>query len=75
MKQAKFGSKQFFLDYIGNQIKKEGNVQQTVARCHFAMSSLIFETHKGKDAFPMLKNLTEACESLSEWKKTVSYID
>jgi HKD family nuclease len=71
----KFGTKQFFLDYIGNQIKKEGNVQQTVSRCHFAMTSLIFETHNGKDALVMVKNLTDACEVLSEWKKSVSYID
>jgi hypothetical protein len=74
-KENKFGSKEFFIDYVGNQIKKEGTVQQTVSRCHFALSSLIIETHKGKEAFTMLKNLTEACEQLSEWKKTVSYID
>jgi hypothetical protein len=74
-KEHKFGSKEFFIDYVGNQIKKENNVQQTVARCHFALSSLIIETHKGKEAFTFMKNLTEACEQLSEWKKSVSYID
>jgi hypothetical protein len=72
--QLKFGTKEFFVDYISNQIKSEGKVQEVVARIHFALSQLIIETQKGRDAFEMLKNLTAACEQLSEWKKTISYV-
>jgi len=47
----KFGSKEFFTDYLTNQIKKEGKGQEVVHRVHFSMSSLILETHKGIEAF------------------------
>jgi hypothetical protein len=64
--EAKFGSKEFFLSYITNQIRKEGKGQEVIQRVHFSISSLIIETYKGKEAFTMLKNLTEACETLSK---------
>ncbi len=75
MPTARFGSKEFFVNYLKNQIKKDGKTQEVVARVHFAMTSLIFESLTLKEALPMVKNLTEACEELSEIKKGVSYID
>ncbi|MEH7116952.1 hypothetical protein V7128_05925 [Neobacillus vireti] len=68
-KPAKFGSKEFFSRYVLNQIEKEGKTNEVIHRVHFAMSSLILETQKGKEAFSMIKNLTEACEELSQWSK------
>jgi hypothetical protein len=62
---ARFGSKEFFVNYVKNQIEKEGKTHEVVHRVHFAMSTLILETSKGKEALTMWKNLTEACEELS----------
>jgi hypothetical protein len=73
--KTKFGSKAYFRNYMKNAIEKEGRTQETVARVHFAMSSLILETHKGKEALTMLRNLTEAGEELSHWKTGVNYIE
>ncbi|MGG3562980.1 hypothetical protein ABES03_15410 [Neobacillus rhizosphaerae] len=68
MKTEKFGSIEFFDNYLRTQIVKEGRTtQEVIHRVHFAMSSIILETHKGKEAFNMLRNLTEACEKLSNW--------
>jgi hypothetical protein len=72
---ARFGSKEFFKSYIQNQINREGKQHKVIHRVHFAMSQLILETHKGREAFEMLKNLNNACEELSEYNKGVSYLE
>ncbi|MFX3623214.1 MAG: hypothetical protein ACE3JP_03985 [Ectobacillus sp.] len=70
----KFGTKEFFEGYVKNQIEKEEKPQEVIHRVHFAMSSLILESLKGKEALSVLKNLTEVCEELSEWKKVGEYL-
>lgn len=67
--QYKFGTEKFFKQYLKNQIEKEGKTLEVVHRVHFSMSSLIFETHKGKEAYAMLLNLTRACEEISGHRK------
>jgi hypothetical protein len=74
LKQPKFGSKEFFVNYLSNQISEEGKTQEVIHRVHFAMSNFIFEVSKGKEALNMLKNLNDACEELSEYKKVTSYL-
>jgi hypothetical protein len=74
-KQAKFGSKEFFLDYMSNQIEKEDAPRQEVIyRVHFSMTQFIFETFTGKQAIGYIRNLAQAGEELSEWKKVRSYL-
>lgn len=75
MKQVKFGSKEFFVDYMKNQVEKEGseNKFEVIHRIHFSMTHFIFENFKGKQAIGFIKNLTEAGNELTEWKK-VSYL-
>jgi hypothetical protein len=62
----KFGSRDFFFHYLKNQIEKEGKTHEAIYRVHFAMSNLILETNKGKDALSMLNNLNLACEEISK---------
>ena len=70
-----FGSKEFFVDYMKNQIEKEGGtVTETVHRIHFSLTQFIFENFRGKTAMGYVKNLTEAGEELTQYRKTVSYI-
>lgn len=72
----KFGSKEYFLDYMNNQVEKEqGNKLEVIHRIHFSMTQFIFENFKGKQAMEFVKNLTDAGEELTEWKKVVSYIE
>lgn len=65
----KFGSKEFFKDYMSNQIEKEGKTQEVIQRVHFSMTHLIVETYKGKEALDMIVNLTVAGEELSKPRK------
>jgi hypothetical protein len=65
--KLKFGSNEFFRNYLRNQIEKEGKTQEVIHRVHFAITSLILDNFKGKEAFDMIRNLTAACEELSEW--------
>ena len=70
-----FGSKEFFVNYMKNQVEKEGGaVTETVHRIHFSLTQFIFENFRGKTAMTYVKNLTEAGEELTEYRKTVSYI-
>ena len=71
-----FGSKEFFIEYMKNQIEKEGGaVTETVHRIHFSLSQFIFENFNGKIAMSYVKNLTEAGEELTQYRKSVSYIE
>lgn len=59
---SKFGTVEFFKNFMIRAIKEEKGGADTVNRITFAMSSLILETHKGKEALDFLKNLNEAGE-------------
>jgi hypothetical protein len=70
----KFGSKEFFLDYMKNQVEKEEAPKlEVIHRIHFSMTHFIFENFKGKQAIGYIRNLTEAGEEMTDWKK-VSYL-
>jgi hypothetical protein len=62
----KFGSVNYFENYLKGQIAREGKGQEVVHRVHFSMTNFIFETYNAKDAMGMLKNLNVACESISK---------
>lgn len=72
----KFGTKQFFLNFMTNAIEREPNKSkvEVVQRVHFSLSQLIFETCNLKQAIVYVKNLTEAGEELTDWKKVQNYV-
>lgn len=68
----RFGTEEFFRNYIENQLRKENNNLNTIYRIHFAMTNFIFETFKGKEAITYLKNLNTVCEEYSNTMSKVS---
>ena len=63
---VKFGSEEYFTNYIENQFRKEKGGQLTLYRIHFSMTTYVLETFGNKDSFPILKNLNIACEKYSQ---------
>lgn len=67
MVKEKFGSTQFFENYLNGQLERDGKTHEVIHRVHFALSSLILETTKDKkQAFGMMRNLTNVCEKYSD---------
>ena len=70
----KFGTKEYFVNFMNNAIEKEPekNRVEVIQRVHFSLTQFIFEQYNMKQAMVYVKNLTDAGEELSQWKKVHS---
>lgn len=67
-KEIKFGTEEFFVNYLTNQIKKEdGNKVEIVQRVHYAMTNVIVDSavqSNPTDRLKRLRVLHKACEKV-----------